>query len=45
MSDDRVATANKLAKEIMARPGNKGVDSAWYCIAVSIVKTPLILIL
>jgi hypothetical protein len=34
MSDDRVATANKLAKEIMARPGNEGVDSAWYCIAV-----------
>src|SRR5271168_3175529 len=29
MSDNRAATANKLAKEIMARPGNEGVDSAW----------------
>lgn len=40
MSDDRVTIANKLAKELRARPGNEGVDSAWYCIAVHIIKIP-----
>lgn len=31
---DKTEQARKIARELAARPENKSVDSAWYCIAV-----------